>query len=174
MNAPLGRKALAIATLFALFGATVAGVVGCARLPMAFRVGVGISAPEAAATASPEDVIRAYWTAKNQATRDALSSDYKLEQEAEWRRGRNAAGSQSDDIDSASVSVDKSRPCDAGELRGRPDRYRGYFAVRETQVHYVLPNNSDFERAGSALKFVIVVKKTKDSPWRVEEMGTGP
>lgn len=170
MKVLLSRKALAFAALFALLGVAVAAVAGCARFPVTF----GTSVPEAAATASPEEVIRAYWAAKNQATRDTLSSDYKIEQEAEWRRGRNPVGSQPDDIDSASVSVDKSRLWEAGELRGRPDRYRAYFAVRETQVHYVLLNDTDFERAGSTSKFVIVVKKTKDSPWRVEEMGTGP
>ena len=160
MNVLLGRKALvfaALLALLALLGAAVAGVVGCARFP----VTSGTSVPEAAATASPEDVVRAYWAARDQATRDALSSDYKLEQEAEWRRRRDPAGSQSDDIDSASVSVDKSRLWEAGELRGRPDRYRGYFAVRETQVHYVLLNDTNFERAGSTSKFVIVVRKTQ-------------
>ena len=123
---------------------------------------------------SPEAVIRDYWLAVGRHDRkamDDLSSTYLRQETA--GPGSNWPD-KSIKYDMSKLKVGNTRPCDLDDLRTRPDRYLTYHAVREGTVEYVQLNDSDTNSPGHQLRFVTVVQETSTSPWRVEEIGTGP
>lgn len=121
---------------------------------------------------TPEDVIREYFLAlgrHDNATMEALMSAYLREESRTW------ADTESDvSFDMSGLRVAPTQPADESDLASRPERYRGYFAVRNGSVEYVQLTDSMTSDAGPQLRFVTVVKETETSPWRVEEIGTGP
>ncbi|MDO9099764.1 MAG: DUF4829 domain-containing protein [Caldisericota bacterium] len=152
----------------------IVAVAGCT--PVATP---GARLPEAASSSqSPEDVIAAYWRAvatDDQAAMDALKSDYMLEQEEIFSKSRPAQTEPGQQvIDPDTIRVATTTPADALNLASRPERYADYFAVRNGSVTYTIVEGNEFEPAGESIKFITVVKATADSPWRVEEIGTGP
>jgi hypothetical protein len=56
----------------------------------------------------------------------------------------------------------------------RPDYLKSYAEVREAYVSYDLLKATPFEDAGRTGRFIIVVRETPTSPWRVDATGTGP
>ncbi|MHB1342104.1 MAG: hypothetical protein ACYC77_09830 [Coriobacteriia bacterium] len=148
-------------------------VAGCAP-----AANPGARLPEAVQSQSPEDVIDAYWRAvatDDEAAMDALKSDYLLEQEELFGTLRPAQTEPGDQvIDPDTIRVAITTPADALDLASRPEPYSDYFAVRNGSVTYTIVEGNEFEPAGESIKFITVVKVTADSPWRVEEIGTGP
>lgn len=127
---------------------------------------------EHAVDQAPEDVIREYFLAvgrHDDETVESLSSSYLQEMRRTW---------DDDDrdvrFDMSNLAVTPTEPSDEADLAGRPERYQDYFAVRNGSVEYVMLDDSMTAMAGPQLRFVTVVKETESSPWRVEEIGTGP
>jgi len=59
-------------------------------------------------------------------------------------------------------------------LEGASPYLKTYAEVREAVVEYDLLEDTPAERKGRVTYFVTVARETPDSPWRVDEIGTGP
>jgi hypothetical protein len=126
------------------------------------------------AAQSPEDVVHDFFLALGRHDREAmesLMSTYMLEESRTWIWSDNESDVL---LDMSEMRVSPIQPAPAGDLVSRPERYRGYFAVRTGTVEYVQLTDSMTSSAGPQLRFVTVVKETSSSQWRVEEIGTGP
>jgi hypothetical protein len=125
-------------------------------------------------TQTPEDVVRDFFLALGRHETDAmesLMSAYMLEESRTWIWSDNEADVR---FDMTGLIVSATQPASEADLASRPERYLGYFAVRTGTVEYTQLNDSMTSSAGPQLRFVIVVKETSSSPWRLEEIGTGP
>ena len=121
---------------------------------------------------TPEEVIRDYFLAvgrHDDETIDALSSSYLRKARLSWADDDTEVR-----YDMSNLTVTPTGPADDNDLASRPERYQDYFAVRNGRVDYVMLDDSMTSMAGPQLRFVTVVKETESSPWRVEEIGTGP
>ena len=131
-----------------------------------------VSVPSAAVEQTPEEVIRDFFLAAGRhdsATMQALMSTYYRSTGATW-----VLGDEDVLLDMSALEVYPTRPSDESDLASRPGRYRDYYAVRNGTVHYVQLTDSQVIYAGPQIRFVTVVKETETSPWRIEEIGTGP
>jgi len=59
-------------------------------------------------------------------------------------------------------------------IEGRRSYFKTYAEVREAEVEYDLLEDTPAERKGRVTYFVTVARETPDSPWRIDEIGTGP
>ena len=121
---------------------------------------------------SPEEVIRDYFLAAGRhdsATMEALMSTYMRSMDSTWELGDEDVL-----LDMSALQVYPTQLAGESDLGHRPGRYRDYFEVRNGMVKYVQLTDSETQDAGPQIRFVAVVKETEMSPWRLDEIGTGP
>jgi ABC-type amino acid transport substrate-binding protein len=136
--------------------------------PGIVRHGVAESVDALRDAAASAEAIRTYFVAlerHDQKTMDSVSSS--------WLREQPWAGSMSREYYISNVVVFGTTAWTPSDFRGRPGRFKQYYAVRQGSVSYVQLRDGPVEDAGPSGLVVTVVKETASSPWRVDEMGTG-
>ena len=163
-----GLRLMVLPLLVALFAISLVGCSGSAPDE------VPTSNQAAHAAQTPEDVIRQFFLALGRhdyPAMEGLMSTYLLGEDRSWVWADIEASAS---FDMSNLRVSATLQQDQAGLARLPDRYRQYHGVIIGTAEYVLLTDTMCSSAGPQIRFVTVVKETATSPWRVEEIGTGP